>query len=188
MRGNSVRHVYDKRVGLERDPMRLLLMILTIVFAFGIAKAQLPNNEVRSPNAHSRVAPQKIQSPPPQREPVARVPLRSRNFGDHVYHGRLAWEKGRWHHTARKGRFGWWWDVGGVWYFYPEPIEGPPAYISDTEVADDTTSVPQQPLAETKHYTFYYRPGDLKGVPYDTVEECTNARQQAGNVGTCVLK
>ena len=88
----------------------------------------------------------------------------------------------------RKGRFGWWWDVGGIWYFYPGPIEGPPTYISDTEVADDTTSVPQQPLAESKHYAFYYHPGDLKGIPYDTIEGCTNARQQAGNVGICVLK
>ena len=34
---------------------------------------------------------------------------------------------------------------------------------------------PQQP----KH-AFYYRPGDLKGVPYDTIEECTKARQRAG--------
>ena len=168
--------------------MRLLLLILAIVSASGVAKAQLPNSDARSPNANSRVAPQKTQSLPLQRGPVAHVPLRSRNFGDHVYHGRLAWEKGRWHHTTRRGRFGWWWDVGGIWYFYSEPIEGPPTYISDTEVADDTTSVPQQPLAESKHHAFYYHPGDLIGVPYDTIEECTNARQQAGSVGICVLK
>lgn len=35
------------------------------------------------------------------------------------------------------GRVGWWWDVGGVWYFYPQPMEGPPAYISDVEAMDD---------------------------------------------------
>jgi recombination DNA repair RAD52 pathway protein len=31
-------------------------------------------------------------------------------------------------------------------------------------------------------------PGDLKGVTYDTIEECTTARQQAGDVGVCVMK
>jgi hypothetical protein len=31
---------------------------------------------------------------------------------------------------------GWWWDVGGVWYFYPERFDGPPAYISEDYVDD----------------------------------------------------
>jgi hypothetical protein len=35
---------------------------------------------------------------------------------------------------------------------------------------------------------FYYRPGDLKGVPYDTIEGCTKAVQRAGDVGICVYK
>jgi len=42
---------------------------------------------------------------------------------------------------------------------------------------------PQQP----KH-AFYYHPGDLKGVPYDTIEQCTKARQRAGDVGVCMYK
>lgn len=168
--------------------MRLLLLIFAIVAASGVANAQLPNGDVSSPSVDSRVAPQSAQSLSPQRELVVRVPSRSRNFIDHVYPNRLAWERGRWHHTMRNGQFGWWWGAGGVWYSYREPSEGPPAYISVTEVADDATSVRQKPSAESKHHAFYYRPGDLKGVPYDTLEECTNARQQAGNVGICVLK
>jgi hypothetical protein len=55
--------------------------------------------------------------------------LRTQNFGGHAYHGRLAWRQGRWHHATRNGRNGWWWDVGGVWYFYPEQLEGPPDYV-----------------------------------------------------------
>ena len=35
---------------------------------------------------------------------------------------------------------------------------------------------------------FYYRPGDLKGVPYDTIDGCTKAVQRAGDVGICVYK
>ena len=49
----------------------------------------------------------------------------------------MAWEGGRWRHERHNGRDGWWWDVGGVWYFYPQPMEGPPTYVSDVEVMDD---------------------------------------------------
>jgi hypothetical protein len=64
-------------------------------------------------------------------------PLPARNFGGHAYHGRLAWEGGAWRHEMHNGRFGWWWDVGGAWYFYPQPMAGPPAYVSDVEFVDD---------------------------------------------------
>ena len=77
--------------------------------------------------------------------------------------------------------------MGGIWYFYPEQIEGPPDYVSDIEVADDGTAAYPPPPEEPQH-AFYYPPGDLKGVPYDTIEECTKARQQAGDVGVCVIK
>ena len=32
------------------------------------------------------------------------------------------WRGGRWRHSHHDGRFGWWWVVGGLWYFYPEPV------------------------------------------------------------------
>jgi hypothetical protein len=63
-------------------------------------------------------------------------PMPSRSFGGHAYRGHLAWEGGRWHHEMHNGRMGYWWDVGGVWYFYPQPMDGPPTYISD-DYADD---------------------------------------------------
>jgi hypothetical protein len=71
----------------------------------------------------------------------------ARNFGGHVYHGRLAWEGGAWRHEMHNGRLGWWWDVGGVWYFYPQPMEGPPAYVSDDEVVDDAAGPDGPPVA-----------------------------------------
>jgi hypothetical protein len=70
----------------------------------------------------------------PQGAHFARLP--ARNFGGHPYHGRMAWEGGRWHHEVHNGRDGYWWDVGGVWYFYPQPMDGPPTYISE-DYADD---------------------------------------------------
>ena len=32
------------------------------------------------------------------------------------------WRGGRWFHGPHGGRAGWWWIVGGVWYFYPTPV------------------------------------------------------------------
>ena len=32
------------------------------------------------------------------------------------------WRGGQWHHERHHGRLGWWWIVGGVWYFYPSPV------------------------------------------------------------------
>lgn len=32
------------------------------------------------------------------------------------------WHGGRWRHEHHGGRLGWWWVVGGLWYFYPQPV------------------------------------------------------------------
>ncbi len=66
----------------------------------------------------------------------ARGALPTRDYGGHAYRGHLAWEGGRWHHEVHNGRDGYWWDVGGVWYYYPQPMDGPPTYISE-DYADD---------------------------------------------------
>jgi hypothetical protein len=90
--------------------------------------------QVRGPQAHS---PQAHGPQGPQGQRVVRGNFPARNFGGHPYHGRMAWEGGRWRHERHNGRMGWWWDVGGVWYFYPQQMDGPPTYVSDVEVTDD---------------------------------------------------
>jgi hypothetical protein len=133
-----------------------------------------------------------VRTPP--RQTLPRTPPRTQTFGDHVYHGQLAWRDGRWHHTTRNGRHGWWWDVGGFWYFYPAQIEGPPDYVSDIDVADDdvaddATVAPAAPAPPKEpNYAVYYPPGDLMGTRYQTLEKCEQVQDQAGNVGVCVLK
>jgi hypothetical protein len=117
---------------------RIILPLVSIVTAFALsAQAQEPPKGPPprgGPAAHPGPG-----HPGPGRGPqnghFAHLP--SRNFGGHAYHGRLAWEGGRWRHEIHNGRDGWWWDVGGAWYFYPQPMEGPPAYVSDVEVMDD---------------------------------------------------
>ena len=64
-----------------------------------------------------------------------------RNFGGHFYRGNLAWDRGVWRHEWHNGRYGWWWDVGGAWYFYDRPYDGPPTFISEVEVLDDPAMV-----------------------------------------------
>jgi hypothetical protein len=131
--------------------------------------------------------PQGRVRPGPQSPQFMQGPLPLHKFGDRDYHGHLAWEHGRWHHETRNGRNGWWWDVGGVWYFYPEPSEGPPDHVSDISVAEEATTEPTPPPQEI-HHTFYYPPGDDEGIPYETTEECMQAMQRANNVGVCIEK
>jgi hypothetical protein len=78
----------------------------------------------------------------PQNAHFAHGNVQTRNFGGHAYHGRVAWGGGQWRHEIHNGREGWWWDVGGAWYFYPQPMDGPPTYVSETEYMDDTAGGP----------------------------------------------
>jgi hypothetical protein len=37
-------------------------------------------------------------------------------FHDHDF---ARWQHGRWYRGRHDGRQGWWWIVGGTWYYYP---------------------------------------------------------------------
>lgn len=145
-------------VAVEKKTMRafrrLTIAVPLISLAAGFAlsaqaQQQEPNRHPEgqgkavAPAVRPAVAPRpgagpQVRGPQgPQGQHFARGNFPARNFGGHPYHGRLAWEGGRWRHEMHNGRYGWWWDVGGVWYFYPQPMEGPPAYISDVEFMDD---------------------------------------------------
>ena len=117
----------------------LVLSLASLLAVTSVAAQERPGGG-GPPSAH----------PAPQGRPVGPAPGRvggadarfahgpviAHDFGGHPYRGRLAWEGGRWRHEMHDGRMGWWWDVGGVWYFYPERVDGPPTYISD-DFADD---------------------------------------------------
>jgi hypothetical protein len=47
------------------------------------------------------------------------------------------WRGGAWGVGWHFGRFGWWWDVGGVWYPYDEPIYPFPLEVSALTVYGD---------------------------------------------------
>jgi hypothetical protein len=127
----------------KRSRIAIPLISIMAAFAFS-AQAEEPQHKPQqgqgrpAPAAHpAGPAPHAGQMRGPQGPHVVHGNFPQRNFGGHAYHGRLAWEGGRWRHEMHNGRYGYWWDVGGVWYFYPQPMEGPPTYVSDVEVMDD---------------------------------------------------
>jgi hypothetical protein len=61
------------------------------------------------------------------------------HFRDHDF---ALWRQGQWFHARHDGRFGWWWVVGGVWYFYPAPIY---PYPDPLVPAYTTASAPAAP-------------------------------------------
>jgi hypothetical protein len=40
------------------------------------------------------------------------------------------------------GRFGYWYEVNGAWYFYDQPFVGPPTYVSEVEMFDPALGPP----------------------------------------------
>ena len=61
------------------------------------------------------------------------------------------WHGGHWVHDRHAGRLGWWWVVGGVWYFYPTPVYPyPDPYVPPTVVAP-----PAPPPPAPTQYWYY---------------------------------
>jgi hypothetical protein len=76
---------------------------------------------------------------------VGNARVERRAWGGRPYYGRLAWDRGRWRHEWRNGRYGWWWDVGGAWYYYEQPMDGPPTIISDVQIMDEPNAADGPP-------------------------------------------
>ena len=83
-----------------------------------------------------------------------------RHFGDADLH---RWRGGHWVHTRHGGRLGWWWVVGGVWYFYPAPIYPyPDPYVPPVVVT------PEPPAAQAPPQYWYYCNSARRYYPYVT--------------------
>src|SRR5579871_4817525 len=135
---------------------RIAIPLVSMLAAFACS-AQAEEHQQPPNQAKPAVRPAQTQQRPQVRgpqQPTAHVArgFPERNFGGHAYHGRLAWGGGRWRHEMHNGRYGWWWDVGGVWYFYPQPMDGPPAYVSDVEVMDDLAGPDGPPVGPGPGY------------------------------------
>lgn len=77
------------------------------------------------------------------------------------------WRGGNWYHGRHLGRLGWWWVVGGLWYFYPAPVYPyPDPYLPPVVVPPAPAPAPANPLQY-----WYYCPKPAGYYPY--VARCT---------------
>jgi hypothetical protein len=80
------------------------------------------------------------------------------------YHDLDHWRRGRWVNERHGGHLGWWWVVGDLWYFYPEPIYPyPEPYLPPDVVVPDAGTV-----------QYWYYCDDPSGY-YPYVRECAAA-------------
>lgn len=52
------------------------------------------------------------------------------------------WRGGRWRQEWHNGRFGWWWMVGGVWYFYERPVYPYPLVVPEVTYVEPPVAAP----------------------------------------------
>ena len=87
-----------------------------------------------------------------------------RVFHDHDY---ARWRGGYWHHGYHEGRLGWWWVVGGLWYFYPRVVYPyPDPYTPPVVVVQPTAPVTPAPNAPPPPQYWYYCNSAKTYYPY----------------------
>ena len=94
----------------------------------------------------------------------------SRADDDHRWHGgdmrhfedrdEHVWRGGEWFHGDHDGRGGWWWIVGGNWYFYPAPVYPYP----DPYIPPVVMPAPPPPAYAPQYW--YYCPNPAGYYPY----------------------
>lgn len=73
-----------------------------------------------------------------------------RRFDRHDF---AVWRGGYWHHGRHGGRLGWWWVVGGVWYFYPAPVYPyPDPYVPPVVVNPSAPILIEPPPAQKWYF------------------------------------
>ena len=117
---------------------------------------------------------------------------RGRHFehGDHwrgdirVFHERdfARWRGGAWHHGRHDGRLGWWWIVGGIWYFYPTPVYPyPDPYQPPVVMVEQPQAVvvpaPVAPPAPAAAPQYWYYCQNPQGY-YPYVSQCASPWQK----------
>lgn len=90
------------------------------------------------------------------------------------------WRGGGWRHEWHNGRQGWWWVVGGVWYFYEAPVYPYPLVVSGTAFVEQPVVVapgapvvvqpaaPPPPQAAPQPQIWYYCDNPAGYYPYVT--------------------
>jgi len=91
------------------------------------------------------------------------------------------WKQGRWVHGPHEGRDGWWWTVGGLWYFYSTPVYPYPDPFTPSTIIIGT--VPTAPVSTTPQYWYCSDPAGY----YPYVPRCYNPWQSIGGEAAIVV-
>ncbi len=105
---------------------------------------------------------------------AGRHDFRGHDFAHFSVAERSAWSHGGWHHEMHNGHFGWWWAVGGLWYFYAEPIYPYPEVVADVVYeapTPDEDVAPDDAVAGAPPGYWYYCP--TSGAYYPYVQSCS---------------
>lgn len=89
-------------------------------------------------------------------------------------HDARHWQSGGWRHGSHGGRVGWWWVIGGLWYFYPQPVYPYPDPYRPPVVVEQAAPPPvvvQAPAASAPPTQFWYYCEPTKGY-YPYVASC----------------
>jgi hypothetical protein len=99
-----------------------------------------------------------------------------RRVEEHRWHGDIRvfherdydrWRGGHWRHEYHDGRWGWWWVVGGLWYFYPRVIYPyPDPYTPPVVVVQPSAPTPPVPNAPPPPQYWYYCDSAKTYYPY----------------------
>ncbi|MHB8622775.1 MAG: hypothetical protein ACYC9J_03785 [Sulfuricaulis sp.] len=90
-----------------------------------------------------------------------------RHFDDHDM---ARWRGGHWDHDYHDGRLGWWWIVGGLWYFYPQWVSGyPDPYTPPPTVIVQPAAPVEQSAPPPTQYWYYC---DAAKAYYPYVQSC----------------
>ena len=83
------------------------------------------------------------------------------------------WRHGTWHHQFIDGRYGWWFVVDGIWYFFDAPVYPYPTsipdvvYIPDEDYYGDEEDAAPPPPGPSGNY-YYFCPDSQTYYPYVT--------------------
>lgn len=88
------------------------------------------------------------------------------------------WYGGHWYHGGYQGRYGWWWVVAGVWYFYTVPVYPyPNPYVPSVVVVNPPPpTIPAAPPTPAVANYWYYCKAANAYYPY--VSACPGGWQQ----------
>jgi len=84
------------------------------------------------------------------------------------------WRGGHWTHGRHDGQLGWWWVVGGAWYFYPWPVY---PYPNPWEPPPAVVAVPPPTVAPPPPTPYWYY-CEASGAYYPYVSTCAGGWKQ----------